>query len=374
MQNLTDAPAKPREVDGYSSRGSGFWFRNGATAEIRRRVGAALDMNPDVIEVDRTCLSRSGSAMRCSGRIGKKRFSAKTYLFDQYQFPSLFVLPGEELHRPEEVFRPIEEQITIEWKGIHQMRSVVGSRNCPTPLGYTLEGRTLVFEEVSGMGVDRLTRRAWPWKVRLKSAEAALFHAGAWLRNLHQSSSRKWETVFPIEVLQQGRRMFDLRTAESAYHERLSLQALEAACRQIGPRTPIRVSVSMNLGEFSLQNLLWDGEKEHLWVMDFGLTSYRSTLHDLSTMVYDLRRRLFHPLTSPRVIRRFEQSFWTGYGSIAANLRLLVNAVATYCLFDQSLPSICNAYPRRNFAGRIRSTVYRRLFQPFMISRILRAH
>jgi hypothetical protein len=373
VQNLTETIANRDELMACSPRAKGFRPRSGAT-EICRRIGEALRVNPESIELLRAELGVSGSSMLCSGRADAKRFCAKIYLVDRLPVPSPFPIPGEDLGRQQEDYRPIGDYILTEWKRVNQLRSMVGSRNCPEPLGYTLQGRAVVFEDMSGMRAECLAHRTWPWTTRLKTAEDALFHAGAWLRNLHQSSSYKSESVFPIEVLEQAHRLAKLKSAESDSNPRLSLQPLEAACRRIGLRTPVRTSISMNQGDYSLQNLLWDGERQHLWVVDFGLASYRSILHDLSTIICDLRTRLFHPLASPWGLRRIEQSFWTGYGNVATNLRLLVDAMATHRIFDLGLPRISAMYARQGYWGRIQSFVHKRFLQPFMISRIMLTH
>jgi hypothetical protein len=373
VHQLSGQSANPAKLFFDPSQRKGFRLPAGLTTAIRRRVAAALDVNPNSIEVERNSLGISGSALRCAGRSNARRFDAKIYLVNQVPVHTSFPLPGEDVGQPAGICRPVEDQIIIEWRRIQQMRSLVGSRNCPAPMGYTLEGRTLVLEAVNGLQADRLADRVCLLNPRLRSVENALFHAGAWLKNLHQVSSRRWETVYPIDVLAQGHRAAELRLSEPNYNRRLSLQPLEAACRQIGPRTPIRVTNSLNQGDFSLGNLLWDGKEEHLWIVDFGLASYRLILHDLSTIVFDLRSRLFYPFASLRGIHQLEESFWNGYGSVAANVRMLVNAMVTHRLFDQYLPGIPNSLATKGFRGRIWSFVFKRLVQPFMVSRVLRA-
>jgi len=346
---------------------------NGSVAQLRWRVGLALDVDPELVEVEQWRVSLSGWTMRCTGWVKATRFCAKIYLVDLYPVPARFAAPGEELQPRKDVCRPVEEQISIEWKRIQKVRSLVGNRNSPTPLGYSLEGRTLVFEEVQGVRADHLARRAWPGTARAKSTERALFHAGAWLRNLHEVSFRHCESVIPVEVLRQARRVVGLKPTEPTSEERHALQPLEAVCRQIGPRTPVRVPIAMNHGDFSLPNLIWDDETEHLWVLDFEHSCSRSTFHDLGMMVFDLRRHLLHPLASPRVIHRCEQSFWSGYGSIAPNLRLLVNAFANHRLLAHSVPRILTLGTRRGWKGGMKAFFYKGLFQRFMISRVLRA-
>jgi hypothetical protein len=373
MQQLKQAPAPTGQATGSSTAELAVRRADDSTRKIRYRVGAALDIDPDFIEIEGSRVSPSGWTMRCTGTARSSRFCAKIYLVDLYPVPARFAVPAEELHHRAEVCRPVEEQIATEWKRIQQMRTLVGGRNSPGPLGYSLVTRTVVFEEVKGVRADYLARWAWPATQRLKATEKAVFHAGAWLRNLHQVSFRTCESVAPIEVLKQAHRAVALKHAESTPQDRSSLQPLEAACRQIGPRTPIRVPIAMNHGDFSLANFIWDEGSEHLWVLDFELSSYRSILHDLGTIVFDLRKRLLHPLTSPRAIRRLEQSFWFGYGSIAPNLRLLVNALASHRLLYYSVPRISTLRARRGWKGGVKSLIYKGIFQHFMVSRILRA-
>ena len=372
MLQLTQAPAPQHEVFKSTHPPRECYSRTDPTAEIRWRVGAALRTNPQFIQIENSCVSPSGSTLRCTGRARATRFCAKIYLVDLYPITRRFTVPGEEVAVRTEVCRPVEEQVASEWRRVQQIQSLVGSRNSPTPLGYSLEGRTLVFEEVTGVPAEQLTRPTWPGKFRVQSAESALFQSGAWLKCLHQASVRSCETVTPIAFLEQARRSAGTRLQEPSVDGRMALRPLEDLCRQIGPRTPLRVPTAMNHGDFLLGNLIWESKAAHLWVLDFGLSSIQSVLHDLGTIVLDLKMLLLDPRLSPRAVARFEQAFWSGYGSVAANLRALVNAVATHRLYSYIGQRMRSWRARGSWRGAINTHICKPLYERYLMSRIAR--
>lgn len=306
--------------------------------EARRRIAFALGIGAESVNVEQSRVSLSGWTMHCYGAAGRARFCAKIYLVDQYPLSPRFTLPGDDLCHHEQILQPAEQHIATEWELIQRIRSLVGSRNNPALLGCSPTERTLVFEEIKGARADRLTRWAWPSSSKLRSLEDALFQAGAWLSHLHQASSRSIESLIPIDVLTQVRQLVAAKHLEAKHYRRLALQPLEAVCRQIGPRTPLRVPITMNHGDFSLPNLIWDGMRERLWVIDFELSSVRSILHDLCTMIFNLRSRLLFPFTALTAVVQCEKAFWRGYRDASANLKLLVSAIVTSRLFYYSLP------------------------------------
>lgn len=200
-----------------------------------------------------------------------------------------------------------------------------------------------------------------------------MFHAGAWLRRLHQVSAQNCESVFPIEVLEQARRLGDLHPARPRWESVSALEPLQAVCRQIGTRTPVRAPIAVNHGDFRLCKLLWNHDPEHLWVVDFQYSSCRSVLHDLATMIVELRGHLFHPLASANAVRRLEESFWYGYGCVTENVRMLVSAAAAYQLLGHRLPQMAPQRSRRRLFAEIKNSLYRRFVQPTLVSRILRS-
>ncbi len=339
--------------------------------EIRRRVGAALDISPDLIEIEQSQVSSAGLNRRSTGKARGTRFFAKTYLVDSCPIPAHFSMPGEELQHPAELYRPVEEHVATEWMAARKIRSLLGS-NSPAPLGCSLQGRTLVFEEVKGTRGDHLVRWAWPGTANLRAAEKALFRAGAWLRNLHDASFREYALVEPLEVLEAARQLISMRGVASTLHGRLALQEIESACHQIGPQARLQVPVTLNHGDFSLPNLLWDRERERLWVLDYELSSCRPILHDLGMMIFDLRRHLLHPRTWRLSVRRCERAFWSGYGVVSPSLLLFVDALATARLFSHSLPRISTLRDRRGWTGGLMASVYKTFLQPLMIARIMR--
>jgi len=359
-------------VSSVAARQSNAWLAGpGCLDEVRGRVASALNTSTRHVSIASHHLGYSGWAFRCTGQADGTRFFAKILLADSYPVPPRFATPWEELASPESPHRPVEEQITAEWRMARKMRSLAGGESIPSPLGYSVDGRTLVFEEVSGTRLDRFASWAWPRGRRLQSTQTAIFHAGAWLRTVHDASAQGCETIEFLDIVEALRALIHKKKLLGTLYAPRALKAVEALVQKLRPRTTLHIPVALNHGDFSLPNLIWDPDQEHLWVVDFELSARKSILHDLGTLIFELRRPLLYPQTSRSAVRACERAFWGGYGAIAEDLFLFVNALVTARLFYLSLPRISTLGARRGWRGLLKATIYKALFQRYVSARIL---
>ena len=341
--------------------------------DIQTRVASAMNIAPELVNIKSHRTGFPGLMVWCWGTAAGARLFAKIFLVDPYPIPPRFATPWEELAGSENPQRPVEEQVTVEWNMVQEMRSLVGTQNIPAPMGHSVEDRTLVFEAVNGLRMDSYVNWIWLHRRKVRSAEAAMVEAGSWLRNVHECSFQRYEiidvseTVNALLALTRGKRV------ETARYAGLALKVLEFTRQGLHPQTSVRVPVALNHGDFSLPNLIWDDERRHLWVIDFELSSYRPILHDLCTLIATLRYRLLMPYTSPRVVRFLEEAFWKGYGPIAKDIRTLANGLASAWLFYHVFPRLSTLRERRGWSGGLKGLLYKSLFQRFMMARILHA-
>jgi glycosyltransferase involved in cell wall biosynthesis len=340
---------------------------------LQGRVASALNASRGSVSIESHHLGFSGWVLRCTGKAAGTRFFAKTLLVDPYPIPARFATPWEELASPERLHRPVEEHIAAEWNRIQDMQRLVGSKNLPAPLGCSIDNRTLVFEAVNGLRLDRFVNWVWPGARRARSMEAALYQAGEWLRSVHKSSSHGCLTIEFVEVVEALRSLIRSKQLQSTPYADGALKALEVLNLDLSPRTSLHVPVALNHGDFSLPNLIWDRDCEQLWVVDFEMAARKAILHDLCTMVFELRKPLLYPLTSAFVVRLCESAFWAGYGAISEDLFAFVNALATARLFYHTLPRLRAWHERRGPWAGIKASLYTQIFQPFLVQRILRS-
>jgi hypothetical protein len=343
--------------------------------DLQRRVAAALNIPPEAVNIEGYRTRYMSLFIQCWGRAAGGRIFAKIFIVDQYPIPARYATPGEELAAPQNPTRPVEEQITTEWDKYQQMRRLMGKQSIPALLAYSLSHRILVYQEVQGLRVDSL-RKNWPMTLgrvggRTRGAlQAAVFKAGAWLRALHDSTAQGCESVQYERFVEDLRDLMNKNHIATSSHAALASRVLEAAHLDVGTR-PLRVPVALNHGDFTLPNLLWNIDDQHLWVIDFELSSRRPILHDLCTMIFDLRKRLLHPLASPPEIAMCEKYFWAGYGGIPINLHAVVNALATSRLFYHVLPRLSYWRDERGWMAGMKALFYTRILEPFLTPRII---
>src|SRR5690348_14164619 len=220
--------------------------------DIRGRVASAMNINPNLVNVDHHEASASGLVRQCWGSAGGTNFFAKILLVDPYPVIPRFATPWDELAIPEKPERPVKDQVAIEWKMAQEMLCIVGARNIPALLGRSVKDRILVFEKVDGSRLDRLVKWGRPQSRKVKSVETAMFHAGKWLKMVHTSSFLRYETINIEEIYAALHRVIQSKGIESTRHADLALRALEIAAGDLKAHTPLRVPLALNHGDFSL--------------------------------------------------------------------------------------------------------------------------
>jgi len=317
-----------------------------------------------------------GLFLQCWGTAAGARVFAKVFLVDRYPTPPRFATPAEELATPENPNRPVEGQIKIEWNQFQLMRALMGGQNIPALLGCSLTHRILVYEEVSGLRVDSLVKNRLVNWFRMgdrngASAETALFQAGAWLRTLHDTTSEGIESIESGNVIEDLRALVRKKQMETSSYAALALKALEFTPLEHHAPACARIPVALNHGDFTLPNLRWNGDHHQLWVIDFEFSAARPILHDLCTIIFDLRKRLLHPLTSPQAIELLEKAFWKGYGAIPDDLLAFTDALATTRLFYHTLPKLRDWRQQRGLWAGIKASLYNRVFEPVLVRHLL---
>ncbi len=344
---------------------------------LKYRIAGALALPPELVRITDCRTRYMGLFLQCSGIADGTPIFAKVFLVDSYPNPARYANPMEELAGRENPEHPVEEQIATERKNLQQMLGLMGLRNIPKPLACSISLRTLVYEAVDGVRVDTFTndhvsnllhRRPQ----ELDSVATAICRAGEWLRRLHDSTSQGSETVDCRQLEVALRELLTKRQLANSSEGALASKVLAMAQKEFGVGGVVQVPVAMNHGDFTLANLLWDGSHRQLWVIDFEQMARRPILHDLSAMIFALRKELLHPLASWRVVKRCEDSFWEGYGGVPQELRSLVNALATARLFYFTLPKLRNWRNQRGVWAGLKASVYAHACQPFVVKRLLK--
>lgn len=199
---------------------------------IHCRIASALNVAPEFVRIEGRRTRYMSLFLQCWGLAAGTRFFAKIFLVDRYPMPARFATPCEELAAPENPDRPVEEQIAVERTRFQQMRCLMGRQNIPALLGHSIPDRVLVYEEVNGSQMDSLLNKHvvnWcrPNSRNVSSARRAMADAGAWLRRLHDCSSRGFEDMESGEIVDGLRALIRKRQMQSSPYARLALQLLE---------------------------------------------------------------------------------------------------------------------------------------------------
>jgi phosphotransferase family enzyme len=337
------------------------------TNEIRERVACALTAKCSSISVRRCDRSPSRLAVRCTGRAGEKRFFAKIFLTKLYPIPRRFPLPWEDAENALAESRSVSKQIEIEWEMTHKVRAFSGG-SVPAPLGRSREARTIVWEEASGIRMDRLATRPWRRSGERESAARGLYRAGQWLRSLHGSTLCSDETIdLNAGIRRLGAVLSICGGAERKYVS-VAHCILQSLVDRLGASS-VPVPVSLTHGDFCPANLLWDEEADSLAVVDFELADFRPASYDLFSVISHLRARLLNPLISERTIEEWESSFWRGYGEVSPELFLIVRSLALARIYYHHLPRLLTRGKRRGRIASFNALLYRAFFERILTAR-----
>jgi O-antigen/teichoic acid export membrane protein len=304
------------------------------------------------------------------GSAAGTRFFAKIFLVDPYPIPPRFATPWDELATPENPQRPVGEQVSAEWNMTRQMHCLAGAKNIPNLIGSSVEDRIIVFEEVCGQRLDSFADSGLGGTRKASSVKTAMFHAGRWLKTVHESSFRGYVSIDLTSIDEALHRLIRIKDIDTTPYAGMTMRAFESACRNLGPQTQLRVPVALNHGDFTLPNLIWNHDVQHLWVVDFELSAYRPILHDLCALIFELRKSLLYPLASQGTVQRWEASFWAGYGPVSDEFIAFANAMATARLFYHTLPKLRTWREERGVWAGAKASLYTHLLEPFLVQRI----
>lgn len=301
--------------------------------------------------------------LHCLGHAGAKSFFAKAFVTDRHRLlPYQQPLWNDRAGSPLE--RRAEDEVELEWNFTNQFRSLAGESCVPAALGKSIAERTIVWEQVSGIRLDRLFGR---WLGRTASGRAlnqGLFEAGMLLRKVHDHSVSGRQTISMTDVTARAR---ELMTAigQSRYVA-MSLQRLETTLSHI--EEPFQVPLALSHGDFCLPNLIYCLDAQQLFVIDFEYAASRPVVADLVTMICSLRTRLLNPFSRRALIEAAERSFWAGYGLVPGDWGRFVDAVAGWQVLFRALarPSLA---PQRRLRTIVRRRACETLFEHFVAPR-----
>jgi O-antigen/teichoic acid export membrane protein len=339
---------------------------------IREKVASALNTSPSSVAVDRWRFSGEPCVLlHCRGSWVGGRFFAKILLADPYPNELRVALPLGDGVSLDTQHRPVEMQIENEWNMTKELGALGGPGFVPAPLAKSIKGRTLVWEEVAGIRLDYLVRNCRWADPRGNTTEAALFQAGRWLRRVHDGSFRGSEIVDMGAVSEGIRELGQQNGATSPSRYTLgALQLLQTARAAVG-EDKLEFPVVLSHGDFLLPNLLWNKTSRQLLVFDFEHCGYRNACHDLMAMVFSLRSQLLNPLVPKSAIKRAEESFWNGYGSVSPAMLAFTGAMASARILYASLPRLATRRKRRGWIAGMNAALYKAVFETFVITRRL---
>jgi phosphotransferase family enzyme len=341
------------------------------TSFARERVAATLGVSADCVDIGRWKFSgESPSLLHCVAVSRNRRLFAKIFLVDPYPILPRILVPWDgNSSRSLEQYRPVDDQIDAEWSTTSELQVLADPSYIPIPVAKSQLHKTIVWEEVKGVRVDRLVERSRWLDPTGKNVATALSQAGNWLRKIHDNSQRGTESVTQAMICEAIHKLTDTKEKSSSRYADIACRLIESALQAMGGQETMHLPIALCHGDFLPANLMWDDNRWQLSIFDFEHCGYRNIFHDLLAMIFSLRLKLLNPLIPKRVILSAEKFFWAGYGPVANNLSVLVGAVASSRIFYHSLPRLTTRRERRGTIAGINASVYKMLFEDFLISR-----
>jgi len=337
------------------------------SADTRERIASALAVSPKCVKLDRCVPSPSGWNLRCWGSFQGTRFFAKIFRADPHPLTLPVSVPGAESSGHSS--RPVEEQIDAEWKMTDEVRTLAGPEFVPAVLGKSTAAKTIVWEEAPGVRMgDWIGKTRWS-DPGGKGGAPALFHAGRFLRNIHDSSFRGCETLDLARSLELVSHLENQNGASQ--YLGLARQVLWEAQKTIDHGGKVTVPVAFSHGDFVLANLIWSPAHQRLSVVDFERCAYRNICHDLLTIVFSLRGHLINPVIPKDVIFLWEEEFLAGYGPVPKEISVLVSALAQSRIFYDSLERLATRRLQSGWLAGLSVRVYKAFFEDFVLSQRL---
>lgn len=339
--------------------------------DVRDRIACALSAKSSEVSIDHYKYKPCQVAAWCSGSWNEKRFFAKILLAEPYPIPTRFGIPWETPEGALEPTRPVSEQIEAEWNMTLKMQALSGGRSVPAPFGRSASAGTIVWEEVQGIPLVRLLKSS-RWRGSIAAAGAkALFHAGMWLRNIHEASRQERETIDMHHLIKLANDFVRQKGPHTSSYDRVVPKILEASLAEIGGAGTVRVPIAFTHGDFCLSNLIAEITNYQLAVVDFEMCGDRPIHYDLFGLVYELRSQLLNPVVPKAVILSWEKSFWAGYGPTSAQLHAFVKAMALARIFYHDFFQLLTRRERKGWIAGATGQFYRTFLEPMVITRRL---
>ncbi|MBZ5516213.1 MAG: aminoglycoside phosphotransferase family protein [Acidobacteriia bacterium] len=298
------------------------------------------------------------------------RFFAKTFLVDSYPSGLRFVAPWEEGCWVEDRTRPAGDQIEVEWAMTQALRELAGPQEVPRLLGKSDSARTIVWEQASGRRLDQLVKWSRWADPSGTSLARAFLQAGRWLRKVHQTGFQRRAWLSSPEIVRSVQQAIDQRGLRNSRYGTIASRIVADAVSATG-EAQVEVPIVFAHGDFCPANLLWDGLRQELRVIDFEHAGYRSISHDLITFLYNLRLHMLNPLVPKSVVVRAEQAFWQGYDPVPRTLRLIVSGVATARIFCYYLPRVARHRRGQGWERSLTARLFNRFFEANVVTQRL---
>lgn len=337
--------------------------------EARERIAFTLNVSPDAAKVERCLFKQSNPIVYCFGHSLGTRFFAKVFLADVYRLEPRTLSGAKEVTFQDAQVRSVEDEINLEWNITNQLRALAGPATVPPPIAKSYSARTIVWEQVGGTRLDRFV--AWSRLTDQKGSatRAAMFRAGAWLRKVHDAFPRGEEE---LDISSSLETIPNLAQGEvSSKYARIAVSLLERALVMAGGSGKLSVPAGLTHGDFCLPNLMWDAKLAQLFVFDFEHFDYGNICRDLAAIIFSLRGCLLNPLIPKSVVVASEESFWAGYGPIAKEMFVCIDALASSRIFCNLFPRLDTRKKRRGWLAGVTASTYRAFLEDYVITRRL---
>jgi hypothetical protein len=318
--------------------------------DLREGIASALGANSAAIQIERIETRRDVTPIiYVWGATQDSSFFAKVFSAPEYSMAPRMETPWELSSHLIVPAWSAEARMAAEWKRANEFRTLGGSFHVPILLGKSEAARTIVWERVDGIRVDRLVDHWSSRKDRERSSMDALLQAGTWLRKIHDSSVQTEHSVDIAQVFDTLREWTVRTHCTWDKDHRRGLGLLSVAQENIGESGIIASPVTLTHGDFALPNMVWNSKRDRLVILDFEHSDYRNSWHDLATLLSSFRSKLLNPFIPKRLILALEEAFWSGYGPVSREARSIVETVALSRIFYYYLPRIETRRQRRGW-------------------------
>jgi Ser/Thr protein kinase RdoA (MazF antagonist) len=235
------------------------------------------------------------------------------------------------------------------------------------------EYQVLIWETAPGTTLDMLMSKAWRRKQDDASICACIWQVGDWLRRLHKSSNGQ------LEVLD-----FSEFQESLSYHRKSlgpSLQSYLDIAERTFDQTMRKTGTSLfNIpiarihGDMTPPNILWSSNQNRLHVVDFEHFDVDFVMRDLVAFLSTIRAKAFQPWFKVSQLRRWERSFWKGYGIASEELCVATDSLTTAWLFYWFLPRYRGEISEQQLPGFVARSIYTLILEGVMAKHVSRQY